>query len=590
MKAINKLFVGIVLTCLASSANAQIAKWLVRPSYDHIEMTGSGLLKVVSNGKEGLLSIEGKEVLPMEFDSIGSFKEDRALLFKNGKFYGITDIQGRIIPLQKKDYKLPHGVARFHSGYLLVKQNQQFYFIDKEGNQAYGPFADAYPFFDGHACVKSYIDYLKDPEETYYDFIDTDGKPFQIQDLDKEDINFMSSFNNGKAIIVVKKKFYFIDSDTYKMTPISTDNTTNRKSLVVSESKEIQAGKDEKGYIVAAKNGKFIFDPFMRLKIVELQGNEPTVMDFPAEPKRKFTSVFDKITDNNQSGLTFEGETLLPPQFDDILHMEGKLAIVKVGGKCGVITIDERNKFLFKLNNNENIGFNHQYYDAKLTVLMPPYIKSASATVTSLSDDCEIQIESRSESENVEGNTLGYNCRLSIPENLTDTLSTHDYFYSLKYDGLLSIPHKVTISEWYVKYYEVELSNTNFMVSSINDTITVEFDLIKTDVARNDDSNYFKNIEVMASNFSEQPILNKITENHYSFQIFGIDQERINFSVKITEVGCPSIEYPFEMVFVKPKPREKNKKTTVKIAPVRKTSAPVRKASAPAKKEIILLD
>ena len=584
MKAINKLFVGIVLTCLASSVDAQIAKWLVRPSYDRIEMTDCGLLlKVISNGKEGLLSTEGKEVLPMEFDSISSFKEDRALLFKDGGFYGITDLQGRIIPLQERGYKLPHGAARFQSGYLLVKKNRQFYFIDKEGNQAYGPYADAYPFFDGHACVKSYINYLKDPEETFYDFIDTDGKSFHLQDIDKEDINFMSSFNDGKAIVVVKKKFYVIDSNTYKMTPISTDSTTNKKSLVVSESKEIRVEEDEKGCMVVARNGRFIFDSFMRLKIMELQGNEPTAIDFPVESERKFTSVFDKIVDNNRSGLTFGGETLLPPQFDDILHMEGKLAIVKVDGKCGIITIDERNEFIFKLNNNENIGFNHQYYDAKLTVLMPPYIKSASATITSLSDDCEIQIESRSESENVEGNTLGYNCRLSIPENLTDTLTTHDYFYSLKYDGLQSIPHKVTVSEWYVKYYEVELSNTNFTVSSINDTITVEFDLIKTDVARNDDSNYFKNIEVTASNFSEQPILNKITENHYSFQIFGINQERINFSVKITEVGCPSIEYPFEMVFVKPKPREKNKNTTVKIAPVRKTSTP-------AKKEIILLD
>lgn len=583
MKAINRLFVGIVWMCLASSADAQIAKWLVRPSYDHIEMTDSGLLKVVSGGKEGLLSVEGREVLPIEFDSISSFKEDRALLFKDGKFYGITDLQGRIIPLQENGYKLPHGAAHFHSGYLLVKRNQQFYFIDKEGNQAYGPYAEAYPFFNGYACVKSYVDYQKNPEETFYDCIDTDGNPLQLHDVDKEDINFMSSFNERKAIIVIKKRFYVIDSDAYNLTPISTDSTTNKKSLVVSEDKEIQVHKGEDGYLVAAKNGTFVFDHFMCLKVMELPGNEPVAFDFPVAPKRKFTSVFNQISGNNRSGITFGGETLLPPQFDDILHMEGKLAIVKADGKCGVITVDEGNNFLFKLNNNENIGFNHQFYDAKLTVLMPPYIKCASATITSHSDDCEIQIDSRSESENVEGNTLGYNCRLSIPKNLTDTLTAHDYFYSLKYDGLLSIPHKVTISEWYVKYYEVELSNTNFTVSSINDTITVEFDLIKTDVARNDDSNYFKNIEVVASNFSEQPILNKITENHYSFQVFGIDQEQINFSVKITEVGCPSIEYPFEMVFVKPKPREKNKKTTVTIAPVRKTSAPVQK-------EIILLD
>ena len=82
MKAINKLFVVFVLMCLAPSADAQIAKWLVRLSYDHIEMTNSGLLKIVSDGKEGLLSVEGREVLPIDFDSISSFKEDRALLFK----------------------------------------------------------------------------------------------------------------------------------------------------------------------------------------------------------------------------------------------------------------------------------------------------------------------------------------------------------------------------------------------------------------------------------------------------------------------------------------------------------------------------
>ncbi len=582
MKAINKLFVGIVLLCLASPVNAQIAKWLVQPTYDQIKMTDSGLLEVVSGGKVGFLSTEGKKVLPMAYDSISSFNEGRALLFKDGEFYGITDLQGRTVSLQERNYELPYETARFQSGYLLVKQDQQFYFIDKNGYQVYGPFAEAYPFFNGHACVKSYVDYLKKPEETYYDCIDTDGQSLRLQDYDKDDINFMSSFNDGKAIIVIKKRFYVIDSSTYELTPISTDSTTNKKSLVVSRKNEIQGMNNEEGYMVFAKNGKFLFDEFMRLKYMELLGNKPIVVDFPVKPKRKYTSVFSEITDKNRKGLALGGKTLLPPQFDDVLHMEGKLAIVKVDGKCGVITVDEESNLLFKLNNNENIGFNHQFYDAKLAVLMPPYIKCASATIISHSDDCEIQIDSRTESENVEGNTLRYNCRLSIPKNLTDTLTAHDYFYSLKYDGLLSIPHKVTISEWYVKYYEVELSNTNFTVSSINDTITVEFDLIKTDVARNDESNYFKNIEVVASNFSEQPILNKITENHYSFQIFGIDQERINFSVKITEVGCPSIEYPFEMVFVKPKPREKNKKTTVTIAPVRKSTT--------VQKEIILLE
>ena len=586
MRTINKIFAGVLLACLTSPMNAQIAKWLVKPMYDHIEMIDGGLLQVKSGGKTGLLNNTGKELLPIEFDSITSFKEDRALLFKNGAFYGITDKQGHVTPLFEKGYELPYDTNHYSSGLLLVTQNRQFFFLNKEGKCVYGPYAEAYPFFDNHACVKSYVDYQKKPNETFYDCINSTGTPFRLQEYSKEDINFMSSFNDGKAVITLKKKFYVIDAENYQLTPLSTDSTANKKSLIISDSKELQVHKGDEGYLLLAKNGKFVFDNFMRLKLMELQGNEPKTFDFPTERKRTFTSVFSEIKKDDQSGLTFEEKILLPPQFEEILHLENKLAIVKSGGKCGVVTVDKHNSFLFKLNNNENIGFNHQYYDAKLTALMPPYIKCTSATVTSHSQDCEIQIESRTESENVEGNTLGYNCRLSIPNNLADTLTTHDYFYSIKYDGLLSIPHKVTISEWYVKYYEVKLSNTNFTISSANDTISVEFDLIKTDVARNDESNYFKNIEVVASNSSRQPILNKITENHYSFQIFDINQERINFSVKITEVGCPPIEYPFEMVFVKPEPREKNKKTKVIIVPTEKDKPTLPKD----KKEIILLD
>ena len=89
-------------------------------------------------------------------------------------------------------------------------------------------------------------------------------------------------------------------------------------------------------------------------------------------------------------------------------------------------------------------------------------------------------------------------------------------------------------------------------------------------MARNDEANYYKEVELVSLNYAGELTLNKITENHYSFRLSGIDQERVMFSVKITERGCPSIEYPFEMIFVKPKPKEKNKKTTVTINAVRK--------------------
>ena len=244
-----KMLAWVIMACLSLSVQAQIAKWLVRPNYDFIEMMDYGLLKVASNGKIGLLNKEGKEILPLEFDSITAFKEERALLFKYGKLYGITDPYGQIFSIEGKEYKLPDGVNRFYSGLLLVRQNNQYFYLNTEGIQVFGPFAEAYPFFDGHALVKSYADYPKNPNETYCDFINTEGIPFVLQDEDKKDISFMSSFHNGRAIIAIKKKFYTIDSETYELTPISIDSTFNKKSLVVSPAKEIPIIKGDEGYL-----------------------------------------------------------------------------------------------------------------------------------------------------------------------------------------------------------------------------------------------------------------------------------------------------------------------------------------------------
>ena len=146
MRTINKVFAGVLLACLTSPMNAQIAKWLVKPMYDHIEMIDGGLLQVNSGGKIGLLNNKGKELLPIEFDSITSFKEDRALLFKNGSFYGITDEQGHVTPLFEKGYELPYDTNHYSSGLLLVTQNRQFFFLNKEGKRVYGPYAELIHF------------------------------------------------------------------------------------------------------------------------------------------------------------------------------------------------------------------------------------------------------------------------------------------------------------------------------------------------------------------------------------------------------------------------------------------------------------
>ena len=74
-----RILLSIMFACILISVHAQIAKWMVRPNYDHIEMLDCGLMKVSMNGKIGLLNDIGKEILPLKYDSITAFKEGYAL-------------------------------------------------------------------------------------------------------------------------------------------------------------------------------------------------------------------------------------------------------------------------------------------------------------------------------------------------------------------------------------------------------------------------------------------------------------------------------------------------------------------------------
>lgn len=557
----------------AMPAVAQIAYWKVAPDYDAIVPLENTLLKVTRNGKTGLLDPRGNELLDVAYDEIGPFVEGYALLYEGNQVVGFVGTDGKVVDLRGKGYKTISTMDYFSDGLMPMLKGDKYVFLDTEGKEV-GPLLGAvYPFYDGYASVDAYVDPLKKPNETYHTFLDKTGKFRKIDVFNKpEDLMFLSSFRDGKAVAVYKKKAYLVDADL-NVVPLSVDTTLSKKSIITFENKNIVMDVKEDGsYVLTAKNAVMTFNSDMQLDQID-SGSE-TIYEYIPRPatKRNPECGFEVFENNSLYGLKYNGKTVLPEQFESVVPIDGLFAVVKLGGKWGVITLDRTNQIVFKLNNNEHIGFNHRYFTARLTTLMPSYIRCANATVVSKSDDCEIQIESRKENENVERNALAYDCRLSIPSDLSDTLSDHTYVYGLNYDGLKSVDYEVVIPEWYVKYYEVELSQNRFSVSA-KDTITVEFDLVKTDAARNDETNYFKTVELLAPGSEEIP-LTKITENHYSFRVGG-DRDRQSFVVKITETGCPSIEYPFEMVFVKPAPKSKDKTVSVTVNPVQK-SAPKR--------------
>lgn len=570
MKHIISVFLfGII----SLSSYGQIAYWKVEPKFDDAKILPNGLITTIDGKKYGLHDSNGNELLPIEYDGITDFTDNVALLFNDGKFTGIVNERGNVVDLTNSGYTPIPNQTFFSNNFLNVTKTENgnnstmYYYIDKKGKELAGPFIAGFPYCNGFALVQKYANEKKQ-EDIYWSFIDDNQREVNIRTFDKKQaIQFLSSFRDGQAVCIYKNKGYYV-TDSLNVIPINLDTLNTKKSQLVIDGKSFDIQKNQDNIVVCAKNAVLTFNHLMQLDKIEADGS--IIYEYKS-PAIEVTSISSELGQNGKTGeygLTYNGNVLLPAQFTDVKLLNGKYALVKLNDKWGFITVDPNNQFQFKLNNNEHIGFNHRFYIAKLATLMPSYIKCNNTKVYSKSPDCEIQVESRNEIENIERNTLTYDCKLSIPESLSDTLASQEYTYTLKYDGLQSIDYKVSIPEWYVKYYEVELSNTKFTVSP-NDTITVEFDLVKTDVARNDDTNYFKTVELITPENDNVP-LNKITENHYSFRIGSGDRDRLSFIVKITESGCPSIEYPFEMVFTKPAPKSKDKSVNVTVNAMRR--------------------
>ena len=127
----------LLLISLGVSAYAQIARWHVTPAYDNIEVLENGYFKVFLNGRFGLLDKNGVAVLPVEYDEMTPFYEDRALLYKNGKFCAVLDVYGNMIDLSDKNYVPLPNAKCFQSGYLLVRKGSEYFYLDVAGKEAF---------------------------------------------------------------------------------------------------------------------------------------------------------------------------------------------------------------------------------------------------------------------------------------------------------------------------------------------------------------------------------------------------------------------------------------------------------------------
>lgn len=201
----------------------------------------------------GFIDMAGNFVIEEQYLKASSFSEGVACVQDKNGLYGFINKSGEwVIPPQYK------SASSFHEGYALVQQNQDWYYIDKQGNSV---FKDRYfrqftppmgsDFSDGLACVKEtnentikYIDIMGNtvftlPSEYDYDTISyfpfTNGyAPVQGETKDGKDItlifdtkgNIVATLNN--TIIRRPSGFTFVNvpKEVSAISPSTIPSTT----------------------------------------------------------------------------------------------------------------------------------------------------------------------------------------------------------------------------------------------------------------------------------------------------------------------------------------------------------------------------
>ena len=574
---------SLVLSCL--SMNAQMTRWIMQPGYDKIYIaSGAPLLISDSLDTGSIWSIKGKKIAVTN-DVIHPFKEGLSVTTKKNseEITGFFNSQGKFTSL--KNYSVTYDEPFFRDGFLLVQSNNRYCFININGEEErFGYYVKMYPFNNGFATCFTYeqVDKLKNP---YYTYVTADNSPitfsYNNKVFDKKDVEFLSSVNDeGVGIAIIKHKVYLFDKNARKLEPVFANKTeTNIKRQVSVDGELNEYLMDMKDSIIIRGKGsktefvRFNFDKFLRpTKIYYADRTEE--YKHKTVKAEKYSSPFSPFKSNEKYGLNYKDETVLPEQFDEIGFCLNDFAVVRIDDKWGMLTFDPNLKYRLIMHNGKDIAFRHKDVATTIKLELPVIISA---------DKCRFDVDEKHgciidkislETKNTEnGNYVQYNCNLTIPDSLPDVITEIQYPVQITYDGLKYPIVPIKTKAWHYKYINVDLDETETTLEQGNVSFTINISADK----QPGENDYPFEVEIKTD--SLQTELAKISETRYKCKLFALAEGINNVNINILENGCPPSVFPFEITYIKPVKKSRNKpevKEEVKIEKKVKTKEPAK--------------
>ena len=289
------------------------------------------VLKVQKDGKYGLLDIDGKEILNIEYDEIETLKGlKNSILIKKDNMYGLVNAKGATIidvefsSIEKFDDDYKHG-------YITIDKDKKYGLVSYAGSKILeNKYEKIYQIYGENYFV------IEEDEKQV--IIDSKGEKVLEGGYDK-----IAQVNSDGAVYVKDKKYGFMDYDGKTKIDAEYDylEEINAGLLKVKENNQYGIIDLEEKEKVKSKYTDIYYEPDAGVYVAETKDYNSDIMD--AELNVKLTGVISELNKEkgyiklkNDEGYKYYNFKFEEKNVTEVLS-ENTLYVSKKDGKYGYV-------------------------------------------------------------------------------------------------------------------------------------------------------------------------------------------------------------------------------------------------------------
>ena len=435
----------VFLTLIPIVIKAQSIEWVKKPIYDAITQVPYDMFKVEIGGKVGLITADGTEILPVEYENITEFKDGIAL---------VTDRMCKqlyaIVYGDKKRYETISGYTidpefpYFSDGKLAASKGGKWGFIDVNGNEESGYLGcnndKVLPYSEGVTFIKK--------NDKIFGYFDTNGNPLTGNFSSKMVEGY--SFHHGQALVFNSNLSWAI-----------VDKSGNVIKLIPAPKQKFMPQKN--GKTITHAGNTYTFNNQWCLVSSTINGSSENYGEsYSLDKMNNINTGALSIEKSYLCDIMYNGKPIVPAQFENANVLNYEYMAVAQNGKWGVVRVLPSQKISTSIPKERFDFYHHTKEKVEIVVNKPAHMKDKNLEIE-LKDDDDDNVGFSVLSNKNNEMKIAFEI---VPEHKDyDEVAEKKYQLAVNCDGI----------QYLERSFEISLTNKKgFSVSYPNKTVTAD--------------------------------------------------------------------------------------------------------------------